>query len=114
MERLFSVSFEAKCLFLLLVSKQFSLCTHLQLWHGHQQQNHQELPAGEPEGRRARLHHVLTSHHELPGDSTSQSATTPHSSARATHVLMLPVSLNTTALPLLGTPGYCLWSTTLV
>ena len=39
----------------------------LQLWLSFQQQNHQEFPARESKRRRARLHHVLESHHELSG-----------------------------------------------
>lgn len=41
----------------------------LQLRLSFQQQNHQELPTCEPKRRRACLHHVLESNHELPGTS---------------------------------------------
>lgn len=42
----------------------------LQLWYSFQQQDDQELTAGQPEGRRARVYHVPPSDHELPGKET--------------------------------------------
>lgn len=54
----------------------------LQLRYSLQQQDNQELAAGQPEGRRARVHHVPASNHELPGNQTRDARRDSRGSAR--------------------------------
>lgn len=60
------------------------------------QQDAQEVPFVQPEGRRARVHHVPASHHELPGKSREirliNTNTLYFLSCHRLNIILLPLS----------------------